>query len=91
VKVSDRALATPIPKNDELPFTHLMIDCIGPIFPEDDRTVPKPQYNIMHWWLLISFRVGLWPYGLSVAFVERESFLWCTIASVHAIFRDVGD
>jgi hypothetical protein len=52
VKVSDRVPITPIPRNDELPFTNLVMDCIGLILPETDHTAPKPVNNhqrLMRW------------------------------------------
>lgn len=45
IRVADRVPIKPIPRDDELPFTHLVIDCIGPIIPEGDPTIPKPEYN----------------------------------------------
>jgi len=45
VKVANRVPITPIPRDDELPFTHLVMDCIGPILPEGDPTSVKPAYN----------------------------------------------
>jgi hypothetical protein len=45
VRVSYRVPITPITRDEELPFTHLIIDCIGPIIPENDPAIPKPEYN----------------------------------------------
>ena len=58
VKVSDRVPITPIPRHDELPFTHLVMDCIGPILPEGDPSVPKPEYNYA---LVIVDKYSRWP------------------------------
>ena len=56
LKKSDRVPITPIPRDDELPFTHL--DCIGPIIPEGDTSVPKPEYNYA---LVIVDKYSRWP------------------------------
>ena len=45
VKVSDRVPITPIPRDEVLPFSHLVMDCIGPIIPIGDPSGPKPEYN----------------------------------------------
>jgi len=58
VKVSDRVPITPIPRDDELPFTHLVMDCIGPILPEGDPSVPKPEYNYA---LVVVDQFSRWP------------------------------
>ena len=58
VKVSDRVPITPIPRDDELPFTHLVMDCMGPIIPEGDTSVPKPVYNYA---LVIVNKYSRWP------------------------------
>jgi hypothetical protein len=58
VKISDRVPITPIPRDDELPFTHLVMDCIGPILPEGDPTVPKPEFNYA---LVIVDKYSRWP------------------------------
>jgi hypothetical protein len=34
VRIADRVPITPIPRDEELPFTHLVMDCIGPIVAE---------------------------------------------------------
>ena len=60
VKVSDRVPITPIPRDDELPFTHLVMDCIGPILRDSDSTVKK-QNTIMRLLLRTRFQSGLWP------------------------------
>ena len=57
-KVADRVPITPIPRDDELPFTHLVMDCIGPILPEGDPSIPKPEYNHA---LVIVDRFSRWP------------------------------
>lgn len=58
VKVSDRVLITPIPREDELPFTHLVMDCIAPIVPERDPAVSRPEYNYA---LVIVDKFSRWP------------------------------
>jgi ribosomal protein L21E len=45
VRIADRVPITPIPRDEELPFTHLVMDCIGPIIPTSDPFIPKPDYN----------------------------------------------
>ena len=58
VKVSNRVPVAPIPRDDELPFTHLVIDCIGPILPEGDPTAVKPAYNYA---LVLVDNYSRWP------------------------------
>ena len=58
VKVADRVPITPIPRGDELPFTHLMMDCIGPILPDSDPSIPKPEYNYA---IVIVDKFSRWP------------------------------
>jgi ferredoxin len=58
VKVSDRVPITPIPRNEELPFTHLIMDCIGPIIPENDSAILKPEYNYA---LVVVDKCTRWP------------------------------
>ena len=58
VKTSDRVPITPIPRDDELPFTHLVMDCIGPILPEGDPAAKKPEYNYA---LVIVDKYSRWP------------------------------
>ena len=57
-RVANRVPITPIPRGDELPFTHLVMDCIGPIIPEGDPTASKPEYNYA---LVIVDRYSRWP------------------------------
>ena len=45
VKVADRVPIVPINRDDELPFNHLIMDCIGPIIPDGDPTTTRPEYN----------------------------------------------
>ena len=58
VKVSDRVPITPIPRDDELPLTHLVMDCIGPILPEGDPAAKKSEYNYA---LVIVDKYSRWP------------------------------
>jgi hypothetical protein len=58
VRVSDRVLITPIPRDEELPFTHLIMDCIKPIIPENDATAQKPEYNYA---LVVVDKCTRWP------------------------------
>ena len=57
-KIANRVPITPIPRDDELPFTHLVMDCIGPIIPEGDTCSVKPEYNHA---LVIICRYSRWP------------------------------
>ena len=43
VRTANRVPITPIDRNDELPFTHLVMDCIGPMITDSGGT--KPEYN----------------------------------------------
>ena len=45
VKVADRMPITPIPRDEKLPWTHLVMDCIGPIVGDGDPLATKPEYN----------------------------------------------
>ena len=58
VKVADRVPITPIPRGDELPFTHLMMDCIGPILPDSDPAIAKPEFNYA---IVIVDKFSRWP------------------------------
>ena len=44
-KIRDRVLIQPIPRGDEFPFSHLVMDCIGPIVSRGDPVVVQPKYN----------------------------------------------
>ena len=44
-KIWDRVLIIPIPRGDEFPFSHLVMDCIGPIVPRGDPVAIQPKYN----------------------------------------------
>src|ERR1043165_1046283 len=58
VKVAHRVPITPIPRDDELAFTHLSMDCIGPIIAPNDPLVPKPEYNYA---LVLVDKFSRWP------------------------------
>jgi Integrase zinc binding domain len=58
VKVRDRIPIHPIERGDELPFNHLIMDCIGPIVPVNDPTVVKPEYNYA---LVLVDKYSRWP------------------------------
>jgi len=54
----DRVPIRSIQRADELPFTHLVMDCIGPIISDPDPVATKPQYNYA---LVICDRFTRWP------------------------------
>ena len=93
VKVSDRVPITPIPRNDELPFTHLVMDCIGPILPEGDRTVPKAEYNYA---LVIVDRFSRWPMAYPLRSLSAKAVcdallqVFMTFAVPKVISSDCG-
>ena len=58
LRTTDRVPISPIPRDDELPFTHLVMDCIGPIISDSDPVVGKPKYNYA---LVICDRFTRWP------------------------------
>lgn len=45
VKTAHRVPIQPVPRNDELPFTSIAVDCIGPIIADADALARKPEYN----------------------------------------------
>ena len=93
VKVSDRVPITPISRNNELPFNHLVMDCKGTIVPEGDSALPKPEFNYA---LVIVDRFSRWPLcSLSAKAVVMlcYKFLWLfpyrkwSVPIVEAILR----
>ena len=42
-KIRDRVPILPIPHGDEFPFSHLVMDCLGPIIPRGDTVA-------VQWW-----------------------------------------
>jgi hypothetical protein len=93
VKVSDRVPITPIPRNDELPFTHLVMDCIGPILPDTDHTTPKPEYNYA---LVIVDRFSRWPMAYPLRSLSAKAVcdallqVFMTFAVPKVISSDCG-
>ena len=57
-KVSQRVPITPISRDDDLPFSHLIMDCIGPLFPERDPIKSKPEYKYA---LVVVDKFSRWP------------------------------
>jgi len=45
LRTIDRVPVSPIPLDDELRFSHLVMDCIGPIVSDIDPVVGESQYN----------------------------------------------
>ena len=58
IRVSHRVPITPIPRDEELPFTHLVMDCIGPIVQNNDPVASKPMYNYA---LVVVDKFTRWP------------------------------
>jgi transposase InsO family protein len=58
LRTVDRVPISPIPRGDELPFTHLVMDCIGPIISDTDAVVGRPRYNYA---LVICDQFTRWP------------------------------
>ena len=58
IKTKERVPITPIPRNDELPFNHLIMDCIGPMIPIGDTVITKPEYNYA---LVVIDQFSRWP------------------------------
>jgi hypothetical protein len=56
--VRNRVPIRPIERGDELPFNHLVMDCIGPIIPVNDPVVAKPEYNYA---LVLVDKYSRWP------------------------------
>src|SRR6218665_1086373 len=58
VMVAHRVPIQPISRNGELPFSHVAADCIGPLLPEGDPFLPKPEYNFA---IVMVDRFSRWP------------------------------
>ena len=58
LKVAQRVPITSITRDDELPFSHLIVDCIGPLLPDRDPVKSKPEYNYA---LLVVDKFSRWP------------------------------
>ena len=59
-----------IPRDDELPFAHLVMDCIGPILPEGDHTSTKPMYNYA---LVIVDKHSRWPMAYPLSSLSAKA------------------
>lgn len=57
-KVGDRVPIHPIPRGDEFPFSHLVMDCIGPIVLRGDPVAVQPKYNYA---LVVIDLFSRWP------------------------------
>ena len=57
-KIRDRVPIIPIPRGDEFPFSHLVMDCIGPIVPHGDSVAIQPKYNYA---LVVVDLISRWP------------------------------
>ena len=58
IKVAHRVPITPIPRDEEMPFTHLVMDCIGPLFPSDDTKRRISEYAYA---LVVVDKFSRWP------------------------------
>jgi hypothetical protein len=76
IRVADRVPITPIPRDEELPFTHLIMDCIGPIVADNDPVSIKPEYNFA---LVLVDKFSRWP----MAYPLRNLSAQETAASFH--------
>ena len=45
IRTRDRVPIIPTSRGDELPFNHLVMDCIGPIIPVGDSAAVRPKYD----------------------------------------------
>lgn len=76
VRVADRVPITPIPRDEELPFSNLVIDCIGPIVPEGDATTIKPEYNYA---LVIVDRYSRYPMAYPLKKLTAKAVCDCLL------------
>ena len=53
-----RVPITPITRDDDLPFSHLIVDCIGPLFPDRDSVKSKHEYNYA---FVVVDKFSRWP------------------------------
>jgi len=58
IKTAHRIPIKPIPRNDEMPFSFVQADCIGPLMAENDPCSSKPAFNYA---LVIVDRFSRWP------------------------------
>src|SRR6218665_1930876 len=70
VKVAQRVPIQAIPRNDELPFTAISADCIGPLVPDSDPTLPKPEYNYA---IVMVDRFSRWPMAYPLRTLRAEA------------------
>ena len=70
VRKRDRVSITPIPRGDELPFNHLVMDCIGPIIPTDDSVAVRPKYNYA---LVVIDLFSRWPMVYPLRTLDAKS------------------
>ena len=74
----------PIPRGDEFPFCHLVMDCIGPIVPHGDPVAIQPNYNYA---LVVIDLFSRWP----MAYPLRSMSLRYIIADIHDFFHSSRD
>ena len=70
VRKRDRVPITPIPRGDELPFNHLVMDCIGPIIPAGDSVTIRPKYNYA---LVVVDLFSRWPMAYPLRSLDAKS------------------
>ena len=66
----DRVPITPIPRGDELPFNHLVMDCIGLIIPTGDSVAVRPKYNYA---LVVVDLFSRWPMAYPLRTLNAKS------------------
>ena len=89
----EQMLIQPIPLGNEHPFSHVRIDCMGPLIQVSDSTVTKPLYNHA---LVIFDKCSLWlvAYPLKSMTAENvcetllHSFMIFSIPNIISIDRD---
>ena len=70
IRTRDRVPITPIPRGDELPFNHFIMDCIGPIIPVTDSVAVRPKYNNA---LVVIDLFSQWPMAYPLCILDAKS------------------
>ena len=68
----DHVSIIPIPRGDEFPFSHLVMDCIGPRFLKGDAVATHPKFNYvlvvvdLFWW---------WPMAYPLSSMNSKTYV----------------
>ena len=86
-KIRDRVPIIPIPQGDEFLFSHLVMDCIGPIVPQGDPVAVQPNYNYA---LVVVDLLSRWPMAYPLRSMSAQAV--CDILlHIHDFFHSSGD